>query len=308
MRTRQIEVLQAILRTGSISGAARLLHVSQPAVTRTLQHAEASLGYALFQRQGNRLIPTPETAALAPMVEQASKSIESVRKLAHNLKLGEDKPARIAAVPSLALALLPAAFSRAHKRVPTLRSELGSAHNDEMLQKLLLHEIDMGVAFDPPPHPFVNRLELGELQLMAVGLPSAFGKYAKSKSIAPEALATMKLIEMAGRDPLGQIYQRFAALYRWTQGSTSVQTYHIGLRLAELGEGVAIIDSASAQLCNPALKVLPLEPAARFPVCALVPKDISMTSVMSTVVECLRDEVQALGEPHAERALRLIER
>lgn len=308
MRTRQIEVLQAILRTGSISGAARLLHVSQPAVTRTLQHAEATLGYALFQRQGNRLIPTPETAALAPMVEQASKSIESVRKLARNLKLGENKPARIAAVPSLSLALLPAAFSRARRRISSLRCELGSAHYDEMLQKLLLHEIDMGIAFDPPAHPFINRIELGELELMAVGLPQAFGKYAKSTSIAPEALATMKLIEMAGRDPLGQIYQRFAALYRWGSGSISVQTYHIGLRLAALGEGVAFVDSASAQLCCPELKTLPLEPAARFPVSALVPKDISLTTVLSTMVDCLREEVEPRGQPHAERLLRLIER
>jgi DNA-binding transcriptional LysR family regulator len=295
MRTRQIEVLQAILRTGSVSGAARLLHVSQPAVTRTLQHAEATVGYALFQRQGNRLVPTPETTALAPMVEQASKSIESVRKLARNLKLGENKPARIAAVPSLALALLPAAFAHARQRLPNLRSELGSAHNEEMLQKLLLHEIDMGVAFDPAPHPFVNRIELGELQLVAVGLPAAFGKYARSSKISPEALSTMKLIEMAGRDPLGQIYQRFAALYRWTPGQTSVQTYHIGLRLAELGEGVAIIDSASAQLCGPSLKVLPLEPSARFPVCALVPKDVTITPVLDAVLECLRVQVERMG-------------
>lgn len=302
MRTRHIEVLQAILRTGSLSAAARLLHVSQPAVTRTLQHAEVTLGYPLFLRQGSRLIPTPETLALAPMVEQATKSIDSVRKLAGNLKLGEHKPVRIAAVPSLAVALLPAAFARARKRLPEIRSELGSAHADEMLQKLLLHEIDLGIAFDPAPHPFVHGIEIGRLQLVAVGLPSAFGKYARSRTISPEALSTMKLIELAGRDPLGQIYLRCAALYRWAPGRIAVQTYQVGLQLAALGEGVAIVDSASASMGAPGLKVLPLEPAITFPVCALVPKDINVGPVLQTVVECLRDELQLKGPAQLKAA------
>jgi DNA-binding transcriptional LysR family regulator len=291
MRTRQIEVLQAILRTGSVSGAARLLHVSQPAVTRTLQHAEATVGFALFKRQGNRLVATPETRALAPMVERASSSLESVRKLARNLKLGDDRPVRVAAVPALALALLPGAHVRARGLYPQMRAELGSAHLEEIVQKLLLHEIDIGIAFDPPPHPFVDAVELGELSLMAVGRPANLGKYARQKSISPEALSTMELIEMSGKDPLGQVYARCASLYQWPASSTAVQTYHVGLQLAELGQGVALIDSASARLCGPSLKVLPLEPAVRFPVCALLLRDSAVTDIMNGVIRCLKDEL-----------------
>ena len=39
MRLRHIEIFQAIRQTGSISAAAQLLHVSQPAVSKVLQHA-----------------------------------------------------------------------------------------------------------------------------------------------------------------------------------------------------------------------------------------------------------------------------
>jgi DNA-binding transcriptional LysR family regulator len=296
MRTRQIEVLQAILRTGSISGAARLLHVSQPAVTRTLQHAEATVGFALFKRQGNRLVATPETKALAPMVERASDSLESVRRLARNLKLGEGRPVRIAAVPALSLALLPGAYARALKRLPGLRTELGSAHMEEITQKLLMREIDIGVAFDPPVHPFVDAVPLGELQLMAVGLPAMLGKYAKHKSISAEALSSMRLIEMSGKDPLGQIYARCAAHYNWPASQVAVQSYHIGLRLAEQGLGVALIDSASARGCGPLLKALPLEPAVAFPVCAMVLKDTAVSDIMTGFIECLRE---ALAESAA---------
>ena len=45
MRLRHIEIFQAIRQTGSVSAAAQLLHVSQPAVSKVLQHAELQLGF-----------------------------------------------------------------------------------------------------------------------------------------------------------------------------------------------------------------------------------------------------------------------
>ena len=44
MRLRHIEVFHAIMQAGTISGAAQLLHISQPAVTKVLQHCELQLG------------------------------------------------------------------------------------------------------------------------------------------------------------------------------------------------------------------------------------------------------------------------
>src|SRR5690606_5917459 len=46
---RQIEVFRAIMMAGSISGAGRMLHVSQPAVSRVLALTETRLGYPLFE-------------------------------------------------------------------------------------------------------------------------------------------------------------------------------------------------------------------------------------------------------------------
>ena len=58
MRLKHIEVFHAVMQTGSVSAAARLLHVTQPAVSRTLQHAELQLGFPLFERVRGRLTPT----------------------------------------------------------------------------------------------------------------------------------------------------------------------------------------------------------------------------------------------------------
>lgn len=66
MRIKHVEVFHAVMLTGSVGAAAKLLHVTQPAITQTLQHAELQLGYALFTRQKRRLVPTREAQALYP--------------------------------------------------------------------------------------------------------------------------------------------------------------------------------------------------------------------------------------------------
>src|SRR6185295_13848926 len=110
MRLKHIEVFNAIMLTGSVSAAARLLHVTQPAVTQTLQHAELQLGYALFTRQRNRLVPTSEAQALYPEVQTLVSQLESVRRLAGALRSGTQATLRVLVVPSLAVRALPEAL------------------------------------------------------------------------------------------------------------------------------------------------------------------------------------------------------
>ncbi|WP_160018317.1 LysR family transcriptional regulator, partial [Raoultella sp. 18093] len=64
MNLRQIEAFRAVMVTGSVSGAARLLHVSVPPISRLLSHTESRLGFALFERIKGRLHPTAEARRL----------------------------------------------------------------------------------------------------------------------------------------------------------------------------------------------------------------------------------------------------
>jgi DNA-binding transcriptional LysR family regulator len=61
---RQIEVFHAVMLTGSLSEAGRMLFVTQPAVSRILASAENRLRYPLFERVKGRLHPTPEARRL----------------------------------------------------------------------------------------------------------------------------------------------------------------------------------------------------------------------------------------------------
>ena len=88
MNLRQIEMFRAIMVTGSISGAARLLSVSQPAISRLLAYTEDRLGIALFERVKGRVQPTPEARQLFVGVDQVHQEVTRVNELAEELRRG----------------------------------------------------------------------------------------------------------------------------------------------------------------------------------------------------------------------------
>ena len=57
---RQLQTFREIMRSGSVTGASRVLGRTQPSVSAMLASLEAELGFELFERHKGRLIPKPE--------------------------------------------------------------------------------------------------------------------------------------------------------------------------------------------------------------------------------------------------------
>jgi DNA-binding transcriptional LysR family regulator len=67
-----------VYRTGTMSAAARGLHLTQPAISQHIAALEAALGYSLFVRTPRRLIPTDDAKALYTQVAEAIERLESL--------------------------------------------------------------------------------------------------------------------------------------------------------------------------------------------------------------------------------------
>jgi DNA-binding transcriptional LysR family regulator len=61
---RLIEVIRAVMLTGTIAGAARLLNVAAPGLSRLMKHTQDVLGAKLFFRRGGRFVPAPEAQSI----------------------------------------------------------------------------------------------------------------------------------------------------------------------------------------------------------------------------------------------------
>jgi len=250
MRLRHIEVFNAIMLSGTVSAAARMLNVSQPSVTRVLQHAELSLGFALFRRvQGQRLEPTEEAVALHGQVEKVFLQLDSVRRLAGNLRQGESGLLRVLAIPSLAQALLPEALSELRRKLPALSFDVRTLHSREIVAALLLREADVGFVFEAPSHPAIQADALGQCELVAV-LPRALLPE-QAPAIALERLRELPEIRLPVDDPVGRLLAERAGEPP-REGAIEVQTYFVALRLAEKGLGVACVDPYTAAFADPA--------------------------------------------------------
>jgi DNA-binding transcriptional LysR family regulator len=67
-----------VYRVGTVSGAAQVLHLTQPAVSQHIAALESALGYPLFQRLPRRMQPTDEGKRLYTEVVVAIERLESI--------------------------------------------------------------------------------------------------------------------------------------------------------------------------------------------------------------------------------------
>ena len=260
MNLRQLEVFYAIMQTGTVSGAAKNLHVSQPNVTRVLAHTEQQLGFALFERVKGRLIPTPEAQTLLPEAERVYQQLGQFRALTNKVKKGSQH-IRIGAPPVLATKLLPEAIAHL-RRNDAISFELATANRDELCHALLCHELDVAVCFGEDAPTGVAQLPLLKETMVAL-LP-----YSLSRTDLPSPLSmawlltqTLPVIGLDPRDPLGmQLHQVIHAIDPNYYHPITVRSYAAAAELALHGAGIAIVDPWTAR-----------HYATRLDVCALAP-------------------------------------
>lgn len=258
MRLRQIEVFRAVMLTGTVSEAARLLHVSQPVVTRVLQHAEASLGFRLFDRVRGRLQPTPEAVALYGDVERLYGEIERVRRVSESLRHKGAGRLRVAATPSLANPLLVPAVRRFCARHPETQVQVLTHHTDELVDALLSNQIDVGFAYSPPRHEAITSepVAAGRM-LLAVPRTQPLPAGGRRGSVAMRRLMDRPFIGHDDNTSLGLLVRQTLARHALEPHATlEVQTYSLALSLVDAGLGVTMLDQYTALSAEPSRVML----------------------------------------------------
>ncbi|MGY5511066.1 LysR family transcriptional regulator [Vibrio antiquarius] len=246
MNLRQLEVFYAIMQAGTVSGAARLLHVSQPNVTRVLAHTEQQLSFALFERVKGRLVPTQEAKALLPEAEKVYQQLGQFRSLTNKVKQGTQH-LRVGAPPVLAAHLLAptvALLSKEHG----ISFELLTANRDELCSGLLKHELDVAIAFgeETPPAIMGHVLLKENLALIA---PKSAAIPAEKTVILEELIShDLPIIGLDSRDPLGLLlHQTLSARDEHYQHAITVRSYSAAAELVKHQAGFAIVDPWTAK-------------------------------------------------------------
>ena len=127
MRLRHIEVIQAILQTGSLEHAGELLQLPVATLSSTLHDAEQQLGFMLFASVRGRLQASRETLLLQPLANQLYLDFEPLRRLADALRQHQEPVLRVACSETLAQTLLPFSIALLRRRFADTPTSLSSA-------------------------------------------------------------------------------------------------------------------------------------------------------------------------------------
>ncbi len=145
MNFRQIEAFRAVMVTGSGTEAAKMLFITQPAISRLISDLEFSSGLQLFIRKPNRLEPTPEAQALYREVDRAFIGLEEIRTTAEAIVNQQQGSLRIVAMPVCVESFLPSLISEFTKLYPKVSIELETAPRIQALEMVRSQRFDIGV-------------------------------------------------------------------------------------------------------------------------------------------------------------------
>ncbi|WP_233238742.1 LysR substrate-binding domain-containing protein [Bordetella sp. LUAb4] len=293
MNLRQIEVFRAVMLAGSVSGAAQLLHVSQPAVSRLISYTESRLGFVLFQRLRGRLHPTPEAHKLFNEVEVLYQGVQRINGLASDMANQTGGVLRVACSPSLAYALMPMAIAKFSQRFPDVQVTLEGMLADTLIDSVLTQRADVLVAMVPVQHPRIQVHKLFRNRVVAVLPPEH--KLADRKRLRVTDLKNERIIGYGAETPLahaiGRLYDGARIAPRWV---AEVMQTHVACAMVHQGLGIALVDEL-AQMGGawPDLHVRELTPTIDLQVRIGYPRH----EPLSAMVQAFVDEVQALRHP-----------
>lgn len=299
---RQVEAFRLVMQHGSVTAAAAVLGISQPAVSRLVQNLQAQIGVVLFERQGHALVPTAEATLLQAEVERYRASIESLSRFAHSLHEHRQGHVRLAAMPALAMGWLPrllADFVAAH---PHSHLHLHGMPSHGVIDAVLGGQADLGLAAFTPGRAGAIVETYHAPAVLVVPREHALARRPSVRASELRGERLVRLEESAGFSARTDV---------WLSGvshAAAVTTPLTGIAcsLVAAGVGVAIVDPFSAHdHASRGLAVVPLEPALHHDVSLVVAERAGRTPAVGPLLAVLRRALdEACAEPRRSGAAR----
>lgn len=245
MEVRDLEAFLAVMSTGSITGAARMLDRSQSQVTRLIQDLETSLGFALFERNGPKISPTDKGIAFHEDAERFLSGIGHLRNRAKAIAGKEPEPIEIAATPAFASGIIPIALAELPEHFLPHTIQLRSMPAEAAVQSVLARTADFCVTSLPADQPGLEVQGFFEGRCVAAVAPH--DPLAAKDVISIADLAGRTLITMANPFRLRRrVDEALEAANVRPNRVIATNAANNAVQIASLGLGVAIIEPATA--------------------------------------------------------------
>lgn len=293
---RHIEVFRAVMTAGSATGAADLLHSSQPTVSRELARLESLLGFALFERAQGRLRPNARALALWDEVQRSWQGLERVVDRAVALGRSDAVQLSILCLPALAHALLPGATARLAHSNPQARLSVTPQEPPLLEEWMSAQRFDLGLCEQTSAPPGTRAEVLLTLDEVAV-LPAEHA-LAQKPVLDVADFSDEFFVSLSAEDPYRRLIDaRFAEA--GVARALRVETHSAAAvcAMVQQGLGLAIVNPVTAlAAANDRLVVRRLTFSIPFSVTALLPLYRAPLPEVAPMLDALRSQALDIAE------------
>lgn len=291
MNSRQIETFVAVMKAGTISRAAELLGVTQPGVSRTIADLETAVGFLLFDRVRNRIVPTPEGRLFYEEVAAAFRGMDKIRSAAARIRDHGAGQIRVGSLSALGSSLVPKAVRRFRDKRPDTAVTLMVLPSRDVRDGVAAGEFDIGLAAD--------EVDLSGLVHQPFVQPRAFcaiplgHPLAQRETITPHDLSGIDFVAYVPEDRARQRLDLIMSEAGAPPPHTVVETIYAATVFALVSEGVGvglISPYAISGFDQSRIALRPFEPAVHSKSVLLLPSDRPKSQLVRDFIDCLMAE------------------
>lgn len=169
MELHQLQAFATVARTGSLTAAARELHVSQPAVSAHLKGLETELGVPLFDRLPRGVRLTDAGRHLLPHAHEALGQVDQLRAAASRIGSGLDGTVRLGIIDCGVDLRVAAISSGLKSSEPGLRLGLVAANSGQHIAGLRAYEVDVAIVEGEIRHRDVGHEDIAVSHVGVIG-------------------------------------------------------------------------------------------------------------------------------------------
>lgn len=260
---RQIEAFKAVIENGTISRAALMLHISQPAMSKLISHMEADAGLRLFDRLKGRLAPTEQAMRLYEEVDRIFAGVRQVANAVDAIRREAQGRLAVGVMPALAGSFIRQATSGFLKSHPNVFCLVQSLSSQWVVDRMVMKKLDVGLVSAGIDNPNVVLEPLIEHPLVCI-MPLDHPLTAKTH-IEPQDLDQIPFVTFHPDAYVGHVIDRIFETYKIQVRSVLIT--NVAPTLCEFvaaGIGVALVHPLMLSGLENRLAVRRFEPEIPF--------------------------------------------
>ena len=193
LRFRQLQAFHAIVESGTVTGAAEALGISQPGISNLLAQLERQTGLPLFERVHGRLVQTPEAAMLFREIDTVVRGLDHVTQTVVDLQNKQAGQLQVASQHSMSFGFIPAVIAKFAKDRPDMNISFQSQYSTKIQEWVTSGLFEIGICERPLLYDTLTVYPLHVQTRLAIHCDDPLAQY---DVLTPELLGDTPIIAM----------------------------------------------------------------------------------------------------------------